>query len=314
MNPRYHILKLLILIIIQECSSNSAGFYGTCNTSFSCGTISGFQYPFRRHQDPTYCGYPGFELNCDHQNPAIIKIMNITYKVLGIDPTAQILKIVREDMINSMCPQELVNTTIDPKLFDYTKSYMNISILFGCPLSFNFMGIGSIFCANDELNPVFLVPGIQGPGNCETSVVIPFPVEFLKSDVLGRVFQKGFDVIWKVEGSGCRECIQSGGQCIYDDNTVLTMCACPESPFLADSCSTVNKTDVNASPFVSTSTSSGMQLYTFVTLNDSFDLHAMFYMSFCMWYLVFLATYGKRISESLNYYIMIIRAIGKRTG
>ncbi|KAI3768118.1 hypothetical protein L2E82_18550 [Cichorium intybus] len=262
MNPRYLILKLLILIILQESSSNSAGFYGTCNTPFSCGTISGFQYPFRRHQDPAYCGYPGFELNCDDSNLPTINIMNITYQVLDINPTAQILKIVRKDMINSMCPQDLVNTTMDPKLFSFTKSYMNISILFGCPISFtfSFMGIGSIFCGDNGVSQVFLVPGIQGPGSCETSVVIPFPVDFLNSTGLGQVLQEGFDVMWKVEGSGCSDCIESGGQCVYDNSKGLTMCACPESPLLADSCSTVNKTEVNLSPAVSISSSSGMQL------------------------------------------------------
>ncbi|KAI3768110.1 hypothetical protein L2E82_18542 [Cichorium intybus] len=219
MNSRYLILKLLILIICQESPSNSAGFYDACNTPFSCGTISDFQYPFRHHQDLAYCGYPGFELNCDDDN---LPTINITYLVLRINPNAQILKIVRKDMINSMCPQDLVNTTMDPKLFSFTKSYMNIQPnLFGCPLTFNFMGIGSIFCGDNGVSQVFLVPEIQGPGNCETSIVIPFPVEFLNTTTLGQVLQEGFDVMWRVEGSGCRDCIQSGGQCVLALNRLL---------------------------------------------------------------------------------------------
>ncbi|KAJ9562194.1 hypothetical protein OSB04_007354 [Centaurea solstitialis] len=249
MNPRYLILKLLVLIVLRASSSRSAGLYGTCNGAFSCGTVSGFRYPFRRHQDPAYCGYPGFELNCDERNPPTIEIMKIMYRILGVDPTNQILTVVREDMVNSICPEELVNTTIDHTLFDYTSGYMNISFLFGCPFSFDLVGFGSIFCGKDEVtSPVFLMPGIQAPGICETSVIIPVPVGFMNPTGLGQVIKKGFEIIWKVGPKPCTDCTQSGGQCIYDSATSLTSCACLELPFLVDTCSTKNKTGAASSP------------------------------------------------------------------
>ncbi|XP_024984219.1 LEAF RUST 10 DISEASE-RESISTANCE LOCUS RECEPTOR-LIKE PROTEIN KINASE-like 1.4 [Cynara cardunculus var. scolymus] len=262
MNSRYLILKLLVLIVIRASSSRSAGFYGTCNGSFSCGNLSGFRYPFRRHQDPAYCGYPGFELNCDGKNPPTIEIMKIMYRVLGVDPTAQILTVVREDMVNSICPQDLVNTTIDHELFDYTSSYMNISFLFGCPFSFDLVGFGSIFCSVEEVSPVFLMPGIQAPGICKTSVIIPVPVGFTNPSGLSQVLQKGFEVRWKVGPKPCNDCTQSGGQCIYDSATSLTSCACIETPILVESCSTVNKTGAGSSPPSSSLSSSGTQLYS----------------------------------------------------
>ncbi|KAI3669643.1 hypothetical protein L6452_40957 [Arctium lappa] len=255
MNSRYLILKLLMLVVIEGCLSALDGFNGTCDDSFSCGTISGIGYPFRRRQDPAYCGYPGFDLDCDERNPPTIDIMNLTYHILGIDPTTQILRMIREDMVNSFCPQDLVNTTINHELFDYTSSYMNITFLFGCPFSSNVVGFGSILCRNDEVtNPVFLLPGIQGPGNCKTSVVTPVPVGFVDPTGLGQVLSNGFEVRWKV-GRTCTGCMRSGGRCLYDNGTRLTTCVCPEPTFLADSCSTTNKTEVGSSP------SSGMQLF-----------------------------------------------------
>ena len=270
MNPRYLILKLLVLIVIRASSSLSAGLYGTCNGApFTCGTVSGFRYPFRRHRDPAHCGYPGFELNCDERNPPTIEIMKIMYRILGVDPTAQILTIVREDMVNSMCPAELVNTTIDHVLFDFASGYMNISLLFGCPLSFDLAGFGSILCGKDEVaNPVFLMPGIQAPGICETSVMIPVPVGFMNLTGFAQVIQKGFEIRWKVGPKPCTDCTQSGGQCVYDSATSLTSCACLDLPFLVDTCSTVNKTgDSSPPPPPSSSSSSllssGTQLFSY---------------------------------------------------
>ncbi|KAL8250884.1 hypothetical protein R6Q59_034577 [Mikania micrantha] len=265
MNLQNLIPKLLILIIIKAPWTNSEGFYGTCNPSFNCGSISGFHYPFRRHQDPAQCGYPGFELNCDQQNPPTINIMNITYRVLSLNPTAQTLKLVRGDMVNSACPQDLVNTTIDHELFDYTSSYTNISFLFGCPIPFDVVGMmGPLSC--DGSNLAILVPGTLGPGMCNTSVTIPFPVGLLNENPFGSltwlvpIFRDGFEVRWKVEPGPCTDCTLSGGQCVYDISRLGTTCACPEPPLLGDSCLKVNRTRVNSSPSSSSSSSSSSSL------------------------------------------------------
>nr|KAJ0215323.1 hypothetical protein LSAT_V11C300136680 [Lactuca sativa] len=52
------------------------------------------------------------------------------------------LKIVRQDMIESICPQDQVNTTMDYNLFDYNSDYMNVSFLFGCSDSWSGIGDG----------------------------------------------------------------------------------------------------------------------------------------------------------------------------
>ncbi|PWA87573.1 hypothetical protein CTI12_AA128360 [Artemisia annua] len=249
MKSRHLVVNLLILALIRECSSNQGELYGTCDDSFSCGNISGFKYPFRRHQDPVYCGYPGFELNCDEENPPIINITNINYRVLSIDPTSQILKIMQEDMTDSICPQDPVNTTIDNNLFSHTSKYMNISYLFGCPVSFDSAGyIGSIFCNNNGVDHVFLSYGARGPGSCKTSVILPVPDRFMAPSDLGPFVHQGFEVKWNVGVGPCTDCMQSGGQCMYSNVTSLTTCACPEPPFLADSCLSDNKTRVSSSP------------------------------------------------------------------
>ncbi|CAH1434566.1 unnamed protein product [Lactuca virosa] len=233
MNPKHFLLNFLTLIVLGECSTTIDKFYGTCNDSFTCGTISGFQFPFRRQNDPTNCGYPGFEINCDEHNPPTFTIKNMTYQIQNIDPTVQILKIVREDMIESICPQDQVNTTMDYNLFDFNSGYMNMSFLFGCPDSWTGMGGGFDLCGNNGGKPVFLTVGVHGPGDCGSSVVVPVPVEFVEPNASGRVVGNGFEVRWKVDDEICTGCRQSGGQCMYDNSTRLTGCSCPNQPLPA---------------------------------------------------------------------------------
>ncbi|KAL6982227.1 hypothetical protein U1Q18_051335, partial [Sarracenia purpurea var. burkii] len=64
--------------------------------TLSCGTISDVSYPFRSVGDPNYCGHPGLVLDCQNNNIPTIDIVNITYRVLGIDQTTR-MKIFRED-------------------------------------------------------------------------------------------------------------------------------------------------------------------------------------------------------------------------
>nr|GEW43879.1 putative glutamine amidotransferase GAT1_2.1 [Tanacetum cinerariifolium] len=235
-----------------------------------------------RHQDPVYCGYPGFEINCDEQNPPTINITNINYRVLSIDPTSQILRIMREDMTDSICPQVQVNTTIDNNLFSHASNYMNISYLFGCPSSFDSTGyIGSIFCNNNGVDHVFLSYGIQGPGSCKTSVIVPVPDRFITPSDLGPVVQQGFEVKWSVGVGPCTDCTQSGGQCLYNNATSLTTCACPEPPFLADSCLSANKTRVSSSPSSVQTPGSGISILLAVgtTFTGSGNLYCQWELS-----------------------------------
>ncbi|PWA60633.1 concanavalin A-like lectin/glucanase domain-containing protein [Artemisia annua] len=156
---------------------------------------------------------------------------------------------MREDMADSVCPQVLVNTTIDNNLFSHTSSYMNISYLFGCPVSIDDTGvIGSIFCNNNGVDHVILSYGARGPGSCKTSVILPVPDRFMAPSDLGPFVHQGFEVKWNLRVRPCTDCMQSGGQCMYSNISSLTTCACPEPPFLADSCLSDNKTRVSSSP------------------------------------------------------------------
>ncbi|KAK9071402.1 hypothetical protein SSX86_009971 [Deinandra increscens subsp. villosa] len=247
------LITLLVVIVVPQASSSPNKSYENCSRSFTCGTLSGIQYPFSRNEDPGYCGYPGFELNCNNRNSPTIDMNNMTYHILSIDHSSQMLKIVREDVLESICPHDFINTTINHNLFDYYLNYMNITFLYGCPDSLNLHG-NTFSCDDTGIDKVLVLPGDQGPGICNKSVIVPVPVMaigstgLVNSSGLERILRDGFEVRWKVDTMGCSQCIESNGDCYYSYDTNKTACACPGgSPLIAGGCTMANTSQAGSS-------------------------------------------------------------------
>ncbi|KAL6960968.1 non-specific serine,threonine protein kinase [Sarracenia purpurea var. burkii] len=241
------LLSILNLSLFLRFSLSSSDpdelLYSSCGggAKFSCGSISGVDYPFRSAGDPDYCGYPGLVLNCRNNNIPTIDIDNVTYRVLGIDQTAQTMKISREDLMEANCPQELANTTLDNSLFQFVPGYMNLTFLYGCQAPFNLIqGIPPIASCNvSGYNRVYLALGSSVYTGCDANVIVPISgaVTSVNSSDLEQGIRAGFAVQWKVDSSGCSECTGSGGRCGYSSVTHQSSCYCPNPPFVGDTCS-----------------------------------------------------------------------------
>ncbi|KAL1810086.1 hypothetical protein ACET3Z_027076 [Daucus carota] len=171
--------------------------------------------------------------------------MNVTYRVLNIDQTTQVMKIAREDVMNVTCPQELVNTTFNYAVYDFTSAYMNITFLYGCPVSVKLQSPSTFSCGSKEYDSVNVVSGAHGPGNCKYSVVVPVLKAGAEGSVslthLDQLLQEGFEVRWKMDGKACSDCTSTGGRCGYSFSTNQTTCFCPGQSYLSDSCSAANR-------------------------------------------------------------------------
>ncbi|MCD7468295.1 hypothetical protein HAX54_006347 [Datura stramonium] len=233
----------LILIHVPQGSSNPDEFYQTCGKTYSCGNITGLSYPFRSVNDPPFCGYPGFELNCNQDSSTTMVLNNINYRILNVHPTTQTIRILREDIMESTCPVDLVNTTLDYSLFDYAAGYTNLTFLYNCPVSSDFAGMDGIACTNSKYHNIFVLPGAVGPGKCNASVTVPVlqmsaaTVGSLNSSGLGQVLQEGFDIRWKLDSKVCSDCTGKKGRCGYDEYLKQTTCFCPGPPYESTSCS-----------------------------------------------------------------------------
>ncbi|KAI8017046.1 LEAF RUST 10 DISEASE-RESISTANCE LOCUS RECEPTOR-LIKE PROTEIN KINASE-like 1.3 [Camellia lanceoleosa] len=240
--PFLSFLKLLLLFQFHLSSSYSDQYlYTSCGNTFNCGSIT-VGYPFRGTGDQDYCGYPGLVLDCSNDNITTIQIENLTYRVLGIDQSTQTMKIAREDLMESICPHDMVNTTLDSALFEYTSStYMNLTFLYGCQVPLKpVLNLIPIPSCNESGN-VYLFAGAQGGDliGCQDSVVTPISgwVLPVNSTDQEQAIRGGFEVKWKVDSKECSDCIGSKGRCGYSFFTNQTTCYCPTPPYVGDTCS-----------------------------------------------------------------------------
>ncbi|KAE9466729.1 hypothetical protein C3L33_01386, partial [Rhododendron williamsianum] len=233
--------QFLILQFPLCFSFPDASFYHSCgNTTFDCGSIAGIGYPFRGHGEPENCGYPGLDLHCQ-DGIATVYINNIKYRVLDIDQATQTMKIARGDILESVCPKDLVSTTLDNSLFEYASSVVNIDFAYNCSTWFRL--ITSLFpipsCNISGLD-VYLVVGSWGPDlGCESRVTVPVVGWDGSLDLkgLGQAFRGGFKVRWKVDSKGCEKCTGSKGRCGFDFVNKNTTCFCPDPPYVSGTCS-----------------------------------------------------------------------------
>ena len=182
----------------------------SCTKMFNCGGIKNVGFPFWEDIRPSNCGSPGLKLHCEGSNVTTIEIMNVTYHVLDVNPKTQILKISRDDLSTGTCSPKLVNTVIDPKLFDLSPGYQNITLAYGCP-SFWFQFPGQFTCQfPGQFNSVHVEVGVYELKDCSGSVVVPVPLLrpdiFTSSDKLEQVIREGFDVEWKVDSAAYDAC------------------------------------------------------------------------------------------------------------
>ncbi|XP_051127467.1 LEAF RUST 10 DISEASE-RESISTANCE LOCUS RECEPTOR-LIKE PROTEIN KINASE-like 1.2 isoform X2 [Andrographis paniculata] len=254
-----HFLSIILLLIQPRRGSGfSDKFYRSCSNNFSCGqTIPRIGFPFYGSNEPAYCGHPGFALSCDEENSVFkttIDIMYTTFRVLGIDQSKQSMKIAREDLMVGNCPEEMVNTTLDFSLFDYTSSYANITFLFNCPDS-NISDAKPISCGKSGYSDAaadYVSSGTRGPGNCETSVTVPVPIsasfgggKFLDSkEIDPQFFRQGLEVRYKTSSKACIDCLGSKGRCGYNLESNQETCFCLAAPYISSTCSM----DSGASP------------------------------------------------------------------
>ncbi|KAK9999700.1 hypothetical protein SO802_019303 [Lithocarpus litseifolius] len=206
-------------IHLSLCKDDSSS---SCSKNiFSCGNISNIGFPFWG-ENYNGCGYPGLKLNCVENVPTM-EIMDVTYRVLDVNLSTQILTIRREDYLTGFCSPKFTNTTLDPTLFDFGNGFFqNLTLTYGCALS-SIAQPTQLTCSTTtgSLFDVHMKAGALGPDeNCERSVIIPVrynqSFDTLDWSKLEQSMKEGFDVKLKVDSSACNNCTKANGVCGYD--------------------------------------------------------------------------------------------------
>ncbi|CAI9110651.1 OLC1v1010714C1 [Oldenlandia corymbosa var. corymbosa] len=231
-NSLYFILIFFSQFPFVFTDDNRTEWFTNCTNLFSCGGINTGDFPFWGGNRPRECGHPGMKLDCDNDTP-VIEIMSVKYRVLEINPDSQILRIIRQDFgPTDLCPDKFINTTLDYNIFEYSPGYLNVTVQYGCPLLY--IQIPSMLTCTvngTTYQNGYVVPGAQGPGSCQASVF--FPIRSTSFGVMqempniGQLIDRGFELRWKLDGTGCKECKNSRGSCGYDLKSGQFTCLCP---------------------------------------------------------------------------------------
>ncbi|KAA8530593.1 hypothetical protein F0562_005302 [Nyssa sinensis] len=208
---------------------------------FECGDMN-IGYPFWGGNQANYCGYPGFQVNCQGNAP-LLTIASTVYRVLGIDNTPRILTVARQDFWNNTCPQYLSATTMNSTLFSYNSNTQNVTLHYNCPPSLTPTQFSNMFSCNPNgtastsyyTTTNISIPGV-GLGTCNNSVIVPVIQSAAQrlattppSITLEAALDGGFQLLWNPNIDAlCRACVQTGGRCGY--NSSFT-CYCADQSY-----------------------------------------------------------------------------------
>ncbi|KAH9778784.1 LEAF RUST 10 DISEASE-RESISTANCE LOCUS RECEPTOR-LIKE PROTEIN KINASE-like 2.1 [Citrus sinensis] len=222
------ILTFMICILIAVPASHGDGDgdvdeqYMSCNSSHSCGTLQDIRYPFWVHNiRPQFCGLRRFELQCHDNEYATIGIGHQSFRVLEINNTHPIMRIVIADYVGRDCLESIRKSSISDPLFNYTEKVRNLSLFYDCSGDFSSqLGNNKYKCTSEGgvvIRSFYTVDNnddsrLHNLSNSCSSVV-KVPIQLTRPNILylteGRLIEalnQGFEVRYDAEDKLCSTC------------------------------------------------------------------------------------------------------------
>ncbi|PKA62476.1 putative serine/threonine-protein kinase [Apostasia shenzhenica] len=246
------LLLLLLPVLVRpfaaslEAAKNPS--YVQCSLHSRCGGLPNviISYPFRLLQSPDYCGYPGYELNCDENTALTIDLGGQNYTVKNINYDDRLLEVVDSDFLGNSCPHSFTNTTISSTVFDFSLNDSNVTVYLNCsfpllgdlvqiPCINNLFGTPNSYYKVDKGASSFL-DGLMG--GCNLTAALPLfdsAANSLKisNSTFADELQQGFGLSWVNSMSWCKDCIDSKGICGYNSTApAAPTCFCPNNTAL----------------------------------------------------------------------------------
>ncbi|CAL5372498.1 unnamed protein product [Camellia sinensis] len=169
-----------------------------------------------------------FSLNCTGDAP-LITIQTRPYRVLTINDSTQILKVVREEFWENICPTQFVNATVDNTPFTYI-SPQDLMLYYGC--------FPSLITASNmtTVTSCHKVVSVQ-VDQTEAAAFASSLTSNSTSVNVTHVLDSGVELQWDANNSICDQCIGSGGKCGSNTSSGLFACYCLDKPY-AFTCNT----------------------------------------------------------------------------
>ncbi|KAK6122295.1 hypothetical protein DH2020_043915 [Rehmannia glutinosa] len=228
------------------CSSGADYRYEACgpiNCSINGPNIS-FPFYIPGLQN-SYCGYPGFELNCTQLNGfPVLELPETDYVIEDIFYQTRSLRVINAAVLGSNdtgCVPRIRNTTLPIAQYDSAENITRLHLFSSCNNSNSALLSGRVVICGEsggdrwdlglyEKNESFG----NALENCGRNVVAPVEEQggadegkIGNGNLLG-VLRNGFVVNWKA--SDCNVCARSGGRCGFNVTNYHFRCFCPDRP------------------------------------------------------------------------------------
>ncbi|XP_022846615.1 LEAF RUST 10 DISEASE-RESISTANCE LOCUS RECEPTOR-LIKE PROTEIN KINASE-like 2.1 [Olea europaea var. sylvestris] len=232
---------IFCLILLSRKSSATDFRHDACVPS-NCGNGPNITFPFYiEGMQESYCGYPGFHLNCGKHGYPTISLPENDYIVENISYPSRSFRVYNAAVLSNLegrCLPQIRNTTLPVREFQYV-NVTNLYLLSNCiePLPKD-LSPYKVDCQGENRDNLDLAiwdmdENLQnGLENCEKNVVAPVEVQGDEERIVvgeyEEILRRGFELNWKA--SDCSTCQRDGGRCGFNTATNSFRCFCPDGP------------------------------------------------------------------------------------
>ncbi|XP_073110321.1 LEAF RUST 10 DISEASE-RESISTANCEUS RECEPTOR-LIKE PROTEIN KINASE-like 1.2 isoform X3 [Elaeis guineensis] len=206
---------------------------GDCEPK-SCGSIDNISYPFWiEGQQPDYCGYPGFNVNCSDGIPYLqvpygdCRILDIFYNNESIW-----LSVSEANLLDHVCSNSFFIGDSPFAGSSFKISAVNKKLLFrNCSREQD--GSFRLPCDPRNIYVAYIGDDYYKPdppisGDCQTTKLPVSGYAGAESRDYEKLLGYGYLLDW--DAPNCTACRASKGQCGYDRSNNSFMCICPDRP------------------------------------------------------------------------------------
>ncbi|KAJ0038982.1 hypothetical protein Pint_21989 [Pistacia integerrima] len=240
----------ILCVLSRKVLAKVDHFYKNCSVPETCGDGQTITFPFYiRGKQPSFCGYPGFEISCNSNGNPVLNLHNIDYIIHEISYNNQFVwvsnaAVSEANKANASCinlsSHRIQNVSLPEDRFALLSNQSELVLLYNCNSSLpgELIRYRDGICENENKTAGTVLALVRNDPNLENAsracsgdrVVAPVDVYAGNGAFsnIGEVIKRGFLLNWTA--SNCSVCEESGGRCGFNASTYLFKCFCTDRP------------------------------------------------------------------------------------
>ncbi|KAI0511036.1 hypothetical protein KFK09_011654 [Dendrobium nobile] len=176
--------------------------HGRGSCSSSCGNLQNIRYPFHLRGDPTECGGPDFELNCEGNN-TVLEIHRKKFYVIDISYRDSEIMLVDVGLAKGNCvnlPERSVNPDDYLGVFRFGRAYIGQATFINCSVKIDDPSYKIVPCLSKNNSQIFyalfeILSVGHLPVNCHFLYTVPLNDNRLQHSIFDQL-KLGFRINW----------------------------------------------------------------------------------------------------------------------